>query len=295
MVDTETLKDFAFFATYGIIASAIAFFFLFSSPLLGTDKNFIYFSVFSVALPLILIGFFQFTKEQSWRKKGFFSIPQPYLHDPEKSIMKIVFGESIPKFIKNLYEKKLVLIWLSITFALIIGLLSTTNLFSVGYGLPDAVNKVSDEIGKIYLAGENVASFETLLMQSFLLGCFFGLAKLVSKGNKAIFVLLMILFVIVNSGIAVFYHQIAYQNDEQGLWNIFKIFLFYNGITALTGSIIFPLVVHPLINMLIESQTLFAQNEGLLIGVLITLSILWMLSSIIFFTRTTKSKEAHEI
>lgn len=133
-------------------------------------------------------------------------------------------------------------------------------------------------ISAIGLAAEPASSAETLTFFAVLLGMVYGLAKLISKKNKIIFITILIIGALVVGGV-VFpaYHMLRYGSDEQSLLGVAFFGTSNALLTIITGSVFTGWMWHVINNGLNEAKTLFSKDI-----VLVVWLVFWFVTSAIF-------------
>ncbi len=271
-----------------IISYLIPFTILNSSNALQTEKNLLIFSIYGgiLAFSFLLVAIIQLTEhlrdENSWINT--------FLHDTSKGLINQLIGKDLPKSTLYWIKSAFVMFWLSVGFSLIIGFLFTIVGSQALIYSTESFTGVPSDFGNIYLAGENSASSETFLFQAIFVGLLYGIARNISQGNKAILTILCIFVLFIGTLVPVIAHVARYGTNEGNIIGVSALFGLTNFVLILSGSIIFPLVFHSLLNMVWKAKSLLATNEFALYGTLAVLFVIWLISTVLYFVAQARKK-----
>lgn len=248
-----------------------------------TSSNLIKFVFFGVIglTSLIYIVYSQIT-ERKRRSTGKLAYLESYLHDPNKGLINIISGKEIPfSFLKFLSSAFSMFLY-SFGFAFLLGfLIIQFGTSATTYEVPKYQGVTG--AGAIFLAGENASSAEVLLFQGLIMGLFYGIARNLSGNNKALFVTLLLVFVLVNTALSTIYHFARYGTNEQALYSVAILFLIGNLTTILTGSIIPAWLLHTIPNMALASKAIFLNNEPLLLELMGIIALIYLIVLVFHF------------
>lgn len=271
-----------------VFALLIPFIILNSSKALQTTANlnvFIFYSA-TIALALIYLLISDFT--QSLRKGSWTSIFNSYGHNPSDGWFNILLGKDEPKTLKTISKSIFVMFWVSVIVSLLISFVYViTPTGSQVYQAPSTkLNEipVSSQLGQIYLAMGGGYT-EELVFLSGMLGILFGFSLYLAKGNKIAFMVYEIIGMVITLASILIYHYARYGTNDSALIGVGAIFLIEMLIVKVTGSIVFGLIFHPMLNQVWKASQLFQTNETILLWMIGTVAFTMVISTIIYIVR----------